>query len=416
MDFNFRPFLFTGLFVSVVVALPLHAAYYDTLPQGVRTLAYRQVFIDRAQGSFNNSGQYQEYGFKVNFNSDLLKDLNDASKYYFSELKKLSPEAYDAFSFGEYVSDIKAKGDVKALGFGYGITSHLTAYAFLPIYSVKVNVAFTRTQENNHQAVLTDVQKSGSSTDLNTAIIQGVTENLPDGSGETLQSVLVNYFGYQPIGSWEGRGLGDAEMGLMYRLTDWNTGGLLISAGAIAPTGRKDNPDMLQDVAFGEGHWSAFYEFGGGWKPTEALTFDLWNRYTYKLAYSDEIRLPERTDFPLTTRKAMTRIKLGDKWESNARVSFAPTNYLNLSATYIFEKVFAASYSSPYADGDKILESKSESIGHSARLGVGITSIDAFLSKKFFAPMTTELAFQRLFSGKNRDKYDRIDFELKVMF
>lgn len=402
--------------VIVLVNLPAHAAYYDTLPQGVRTLAFRQVYIDKAKGSFDSSGQYKDYGFKVNFNSDLLKDVNEASKFYFSELKKIAPEAYDAFSFGEYVSDIKAKGDVKALGLGYGITSRVTAYGFLPIYSMKVDVAFTRTQKNAHQAVFDQLQNNSASNSFIGAVLQGVTANLPDGSGETLQSLLVNYYGYRPIGTWEGRGLGDAEMGVMYRLTDWTDGGFLMSVGAIAPTGRKDNPDMLQDVAFGEGHWSFFSEFGGGWKPTDFFNLDFWNRYIYKASYRDEIRLPTRSDFPLTTRKAMTRINPGDKWEANARITVSPMNYVNLSGTYIFEKVFASKYKSIYSYANKILEDKSESEGQSVRIGLGLTSINAFLSKKFFVPMTTDVAWQRLLSGKNRDKYDRVDFELKVMF
>lgn len=404
------------LLLLVLISFSVRAAYYETLPQGVRTLAYRQVFVDKAKGGYDSSGKYDSYGFKVNFNSELLHDVNEASQYYFGELKKLSQEAYDEFSFGEYVSDIKAKADVKALGFGYGATSRLTFYGFLPIYSVKVDVAFVRTQGNNHAAVLDRLGKNKSGTGFDAALVQGVTENLPDATGETLQSILVNYFGYEPMGSWEGRGLGDAELGFMYRLTDWNTAGLLLSAGAIAPTGRKDNPDMLQDVSFGEGHWSAFAEFGGGWKATEALTFDLWSRYTYKLRFSDELRLPEDDEFTLTTHKALTRIKPGDKWEASARVSVAPSSYFTLSGTYIYEWVFASQYKSPYPDGDKILEAKSASYGQSVRLGAGLTSINAFLSKKFFAPMTTELAWQKLFSGKNRDKYDRVDFEIKVMF
>lgn len=410
-----RPSILASCLLGLM-SLSSWASYYDTLPQGVRTLAYRQVFVNNAQGSYGSSGDYRDYGFKVNFNAELLENVNDFSKYYFGELKKISPEAYDDFSFGEYVSDIKAKGDVKALGFGYGITPRLTVYGFLPIYSVKVNVLFNRTKGNNHEAVLASVEQNNKSNSFDSAVVQGITENLPDGSGETLQSVLVNYFGYEPMGTWEGRGLGDAEVGAMYRLTDWDYGGLLMSAGAMAPSGRKDNPDMLQDVAFGEGHWSFFSEFGGGFKPTEALSLDSWTRYTYKLSYDDNIRLPEDADFPLTKRKAMTSIKPGDKWEWNARVSVSPTKTLTLSGTYIYEKVFKAKYKSVFADANKILEDKSASEGQSVRASLGISSIDAFLSKKFFAPMMTEIAWQKLFSGKNRDKYDRIDLELKVLF
>ena len=71
---------------------------------------------------------------------------------------------------------------------------------------------------------------------------------------------------------------------------------------------------------------------------------------------------------------------------------------------------------SAFDDANKILGDKSASEGQSVRASLGISSIDAFLSKKFFAPIMTEIAWQKLFSGKNRDKYDRIDLELKVLF
>jgi hypothetical protein len=79
--------------------------------------------------------------------------------------------------------------------------------------------------------------------------------------------------------------------------------------GVVVPTGRTDNPDILQDIAFGDGQWDAFFEFGGGMTANSYLSFDQWNRFTYQFPMTEEVRLTESSSFPVTSLKDKARIK-----------------------------------------------------------------------------------------------------------
>lgn len=58
--------------------------------------------------------------------------------------------------------------------------------------------------------------------------------------------------------------LGDAEVGGIYRLTDFSDRGLAIAGGFVFPTGDADDPDSLQDVSTGDGQFDAFVESMAG--------------------------------------------------------------------------------------------------------------------------------------------------------
>src|SRR5690606_15933649 len=97
------------------------------------------------------------------------------------------------------------------------------------------------------------VQESGQG-DIDSTLAN-ITGAIPGATGSLMQSVVVNTFKYDEVGSWQGSGYGDLEMGAMYRLVDKGTWGMAVTSGFVAPTGRQDDPDILQDIGFGDGQW-----------------------------------------------------------------------------------------------------------------------------------------------------------------
>ena len=228
--------------------------------------------------------------------------------------------------------------------------------------------------------------------------------------------VFVNYYHYQPLGKWKATDFGDAEFGVMYQLAKWNNAGALINFGGVAPTGRKDNPDILQDIAFGDGQWDFFFEWGGGFNLTNDWSLDNWTRLTYQFPYSANIRAPSSSTFPVTANKVDAQIKLGNKAQNNLQLSYKFLEQWSTSLLYSVEYVEPTDYKSSNTVSDAILEMDTEKLTHTASLGLTYSTLSLYKKKQFFMPMNLSLGVQSIFAGKNIPKYERADFEIQLFF
>jgi hypothetical protein len=226
----------------------------------------------------------------------------------------------------------------------------------------------------------------------------------------------VNFYGYKPLGKWQATNFGDLETGLMYQISKTNNSGALVSMGFLAPTGKVDDADTLQDISFGDGQWDIFLEAGGGYTFSPIWSTDFWTRLTYQAPYKTTIRLPDSATFPVTTRKGVTEIKLGNKTQANLQENFKFNDQWMSSLTYIFEYKEEDKYKSAFLDANKILAMDTEKFSQSAKINLNYSTVKLYQQKKFAAPMNFNLSAQSIFSGKNTPNYERFDFELGLYF
>lgn len=375
------------------------AAYYDVLPKGVRNFTYRFVQTGDITGSYNGAGDLKGYNINANIDAATLMGVSTALDTY---LLSLSAADRAAFSLGTFEGSAASKVSVQGFGAGYGATEKLTVYGFIPFYSAVVDLNIRRTA------------KGRTSTTSDTSVID--LENLPDVDVRLIQSLFVNYYNYSPLGKWKATAFGDAEIGFLYQLRKWKNAGALISMGAVAPTGRKDNPDILQDISFGDGQWDAFYEFGGGLSFAEDWTLDLWSRLTYQFPYTAVVRQPDSAAFPVTKTKGEATIKPGNKISGNTQLGYSFSDEFSTGLVYGIEYTEKTDYQSERPQSDRILELDTEKVSHVARLNLNYSTIALYNAKKFFLPFGVTLAGQSLFAGKNVPKYDRVDFEIRFFF
>ncbi|MGZ3789012.1 MAG: hypothetical protein ACXVLQ_10835 [Bacteriovorax sp.] len=372
------------------------ASYYDTLPKGVRTIVYRIVQTGDITGSYGSSGNFKGYNVNANINADSIRGVSAAVDTY---LNSLSPADYANFSFGTFQGSASSKVTAQGFGAGYGITDKLTVYGFIPYYSAVVDLKIQRTVKGRNNV--------GSAIQL---------ENLPDVDVRLIQSLFVNYYHYQPLGKWRATDFGDAEVGFLYQVKKWSDAGALISFGTVAPTGRKDNPDILQDIAFGDGQWDAFFEFGGGHNLSDRWSIDNWSRITYQFPYHTTVRLTESSTFPVTQNKGDAEIKLGNKYSTNFQGNFKISDGWMTSLVYGLEYVEKSDYKSSNPKADAVLETDTEKVSHIGRLSLSYSTLPLYKQKTFFAPMDFVLSVQSIFAGKNVPKYERADFEIRLYF
>lgn len=403
----------TLLFIAGIYSLEgMAGGYYDTLPKNVRLIAARQVFAKNITNYFQPNMSSQPLSMKANINTKALISIQALDEYYFEQLKKYAPEAYNKFSAGEW--EIKANADAKVFGFGgaYGFTDRLTGLFTLPFYDVKVNLQAHRSKGNNYDEISAILRNSGGR--LRGLTIE--TSDLPDPSGEIIQSVLVNTFGYQPGGNWEGRGFGDLELALKYRLTDWQNSGLAVAGGAILPTGKTDSEDIIQDVSFGDGLVGLYGEFGGGFNPRPWISLNGWARAQYRFPVTLEKRIPEDYDFFLSSEKGMFRYIPGMKYETSMSAGFQINDWVNLVPEYLYTFVGASEYKSKHTLANNILSYKSEEISHVGKFNLEISSINSYLKGSMAVPFTTILSVEKTIVGKNTPELTLGSLEFRLLF
>lgn len=375
------------------------AAYYDVLPKGVRNLTYQYTMTGEITGRYTNSGNLQGYNVNANINADSIKGVNSAVDTY---LGTLSAADYNSFSFGTFQGNAASKVSVQGIGGGYGLTSNMTIYGFIPFYSATVDMHIVRTEKGR--------------SNVGTAI---TLENLPDVDVRLIQSLFVNYYQYQPLGTWKANDFGDAELGMMYQVKKWKNAGALMNLGFVAPTGREDNPDIIQDIAFGDGQWDGFFEFGVGYTfggKLSDFSFDQWNRFTYQFPYNTDLRLPDSSAFPVTSNKGSAKIKYGNKAQANLQGNYRLSDQWGTSLTYTMEYKEPDDYRSAKPASDKILEEGTERSSHIAKFSLGYSTLNLFQQKKFFLPISFTLGVQTILTGKNTPKYERADFQVRLYF
>ena len=79
----------------------------------------------------------------------------------------------------------------------------------------------------------------------------------------------------------------------------------------MIPTGREDNPDIIQDISFGRGYWRPYAEVAGGFVYGKYLGLDSWLRVTKGLPYTTTLRVPEEEDFRISDKKGDFEIDPG---------------------------------------------------------------------------------------------------------
>lgn len=393
------------------------AASYDTLPKHVNTLVVKQVMASKIESKYGAESRPESLDLKEEFTSSRLEDVSTVIKSYFDQLKTISPEAYNNFSLGEFKADVEANVTAQGIGYGFGVTDRLTIYASVPVYHIKTDIKFSQTKPGNLAAVQATLRNTETESAMG-KFVRDLTLQLPNTNEELLQSLVVNYYNYEPIGTWEKDALGDAEIGFIYRLTDFDNSGMAISMGAVLPTGDADNPDSLQDVSTGDGQYDGFVESMAGFGIFEkTLQFDVKGRYTYQFAGKKEVRWIEDADVPLSRDKKTVKEKLGNKIDAAATITLNPTHWLNFNSSYIVSRTAATRYDN--IEDRKVkeaLESNTDSEARWIKVGMGLSTIEAYKRKKFDMPFEIGVSAQRLLNARNSANYERIDVDLKLFF
>jgi hypothetical protein len=405
------------ILASALLILPLSgmAQVYKTLPKGVRLLAYRNVTTSKINATYNQAQAESPLSYDINANSKSLEKIGGGIQVYFEQLKATSPEAYKDFSAGQFDISAQAQVHVDGLGMGYGLTDRLTFYSILPYYQATVQMKYKQTKKSNLAQVADDVYSSGGG-DISSTL--GAIANEVDSvaSGNLMQSVVVNTFGYKELGTWQGSGYGDLELGTVYKLLDKGYYGFALTSGTVLPTGREDDPDILQDIGFGDGQFDFFAELDSGYSISDKLMVGNTLRYTYQAPTQKDLRIPYSQDLTISDRKGNFDVKYGDKIDTVFLATYQVNDWFSVTPAYEFNYQMSSTYDSQYGDANEILAMNSDRYAHVGKFTGTISSVTPFLKKEFLLPATINVNVQQTLAGKNVPKVGRFEVELRMMF
>jgi hypothetical protein len=399
---------------SSLVISSAYAQVHKSLPKGVRMMAYRNVNTSKIDATYNQSQAVSPLSFDVNADARTLESVGEAVRLYFEELRAISPAAYEQMTFGQFKLSAEAQVQVHGFAAGYGINDRLTVYGILPYYTGRVDMKYRQVRSSNVNDVADEVEQSGGG-DVDSTIAN-ITNALPGATGNLLQSVVVNTFKYEELGNWQGSGYGDLELGAMYRLADHGTWGFSITAGLFAPTGVEDDPDLLQDIAFGDGQWDVFVEGAYGHIINDNFMLGNVLRYTYQAPAEKSLRIPMDRDFALSDKKGSFVVKYGDKIDYIFSMTYTMNDWFSMTPAYEVNYQMSSEYDSVYDDANEYLAYNSDRVGHVARLTTTISSIQPYLKKKFVLPATINLNLQQTVAGQNVPRMGRVELEFRMLF
>ncbi len=325
----------------------------------------------------------------------------------------IDANAYEALLVGEYKVDAEANVNVQGTGFGYGITDRVMFYAELAYYKAHVKAKIKRTAGNTYKRTAEILEENGGTQN---GMIAENLRRMIDANEGTIQSVITNHYGYKPLGDWYGSGFGDMETGLMTRLIDRGSWGLLFYPGVILPTGRVDDPNILQDIGFGDGQFDLFAEIGTGYIINDAFSLGTTLRYTYQTPGSRTMRIPEDGDFTLSDSTGEFKVKYGDRvnWMFNS--TLALNDWISITPIYRFMYQLPSSYKSEHLEANDYLSNNTDKLEHQVQLTTSFSSITPFLKKQFFLPAQININLVQTVAGKNVPNAGRFEMEFRMLF
>lgn len=398
-------------FLSISIAA--QAQYHKILPKGVRTIINKNISSE-ISSTINQSGETSPIKYKVKADIEALESIDNADLQ--AVLGELRPfrDAYEQISLGTHQVDGKADVNVNVFALGWGLTDRLMAYVGLPIYDAKVRLRYKRVEGSSQAEVAAILQDTPNSGQAQT--IGAVVEKLYDIDGGIIQSGITNTLGYNELGDWEGKGLGDIEFGLAYVLFQNDYHGLKLTLGGVAPTGYVDDPDTLQDIGFGNGQWDAFAELGGSYSFTDNTYVDLWGRFTYQFSSEKRLRVPIAQGVGISAESQDVEEKLGNKFLVGVGVGHYFTDWFAVLPSLTYEYVEGATYFSENSRANDLLAYNTDSAAQNVKIIASFTSTRLYTQNKFLLPGEINLSYQTLIGGFNIPKSDLLELEFRLFF
>jgi hypothetical protein len=365
-----------------------------------------------ADERFNSSGQSVSIGdaYSLSLTPAFVSMLRPQVKALSTALDSLQPGLSQEMKVTEINADIQSLVNANAVAAEYGVSDRLSVGFILPVVygSVRVSTESQATPEfEGFMKKLPDAHP------LKAALQQMKSQLSIDGINQTITQDL----GYQSgLKSWSGTGLGDLEVGAKYQYLNIHPFRMTVKTGFRAPTGRRDNPDLLFDLGFGDGQWDLAGYHYIDYVATSKLYLSWEAGYTVQLPHRATYRVPVFDGVALSPVKTKLDRNPGDIIENSLEANFNFTRLLSISPKYRHRYKFADSYSGATGINTSLLGANTKESLHEATMTLGFSNLPRVKSGESQWPMDAQIFYRQRIAGRNMSETMTGGLQLKAYF
>jgi len=324
-----------------------------------------------------------------------------------TNLKPLDPLVGGTASIGDVAVSYEYDIDVLDAGYSYGVTDKLTVGFHIPYYWITNNVDSSFSSANANV---------GLNPATGACCIPISAGGQPMDTSD-VQNLVSSEFGFNPIETWTGEGIGDIELGAKYRIFLEESSAFAMTGGLRIPTGRADDPDDLTDVAWSYGNYALLlrlhydYKLSNLWskKPTQLhqiipapgdVIFNTTFRYDYMLPDKKIKRVGDNPDQIFSNNREEVSRKLGDIFNLEVSGKYQITDAIAFTALYTYGFKLKDNISGNMGYNYESLEANTDSSQQVVTLRASYSTLAAYRDKKFSVPMVFTIAYRNRFAGQ----------------
>ncbi len=387
-------------------------SFEDTkvLPKGVRSVNMRRVTT-----SFDSKTDRE--GVAKPLGQPLAQDLTFA-KIVKGEtgLKREQVKAFlaengfnESDSVGAFTADLRGQIAVFAPIMSYGVSERFTIALAAPFYqtATDVSVGFrpnSRAQAFVNSLAVTENNQTSSAREAGGKLNRAVGR---------LNEKLIDH-DFRALERWSANSLGDVTLAGKFLGFSAESFAVALTTGVVAPTGKPDDPNILNDIPSGDGQWDIFEQIAFDEKLPGSFTINQFAKATYQMAGKRDVRAissDEKIEVPVTSAS----YKLGDKFDLGTAVKYEPEYGLVLGAGLTYARKLADEYRGDFADETAAeLEKGTDQLARNAEMVVGYSTIPLFRKGVVPVPLDLKLTYVKQLASRNMPVTDlaQIDFSL----
>jgi len=409
------------------------------LPENIHRARVVGIMTDDIDTTFNDRGQEESLlkalSQSVTMNQIIGGQKDPMAKFGLTALKDYLNAVSGDKKLGDNLYQVDLVGDSKInasqifYAYEYGLTSDLSIGIKVPqvIMDVTADYKVGGTQDNfaaAKKAVAGNATLAGVLGGFEKAVTSGAAAK---GALLGAQAMLTSN-GYEVPDDFSKNGLGDAEIGAVYRYFKSTHFDTIVELGLRLPTskltsdGEREQAKLL-DTGLGDGSYDLGLKLNQDIKITNNFVFGTSLRYTWQIPDSIDWSVKKKGSLaPLANlndpslRGSVDR-DLGDMIESEVALSYKFFDgFLKPHVAYKFNWQDNDRYKGSNAALDYASLNETSAHTHAYQVGLNISSIPFYKKKQFFVPGELRLKWNQAIDGKNSAKTSYARADLMVYF
>ncbi len=379
------------------------------LPQGVRNVDMRSVTTD-VEEKTDDSGSRQPLSKPLAQDLTFGKIAKGEDELKANQLRAflLSNGFKEDDVVGSFTADLKGHISVFAPIMSYGVTDDFTLAIAVPYYKAQTSIQVGFKPNATAQAFLNSLAATQNNQ---TASARDAGDKLNKAVARLNTKLADN--GYRDLEDWQGQGLGDITLAGKMRVYQAKRLEVASTNGLVLPTGKTDDPNVLNDLAFGDGQTDLFSQLSLDQPLNFGFRLNEFGKYTVQLPGKKTVR-EVTPDESIEVDETNTNFKLGDKVDAGTALTFEPAIGLMAGVGYSYFHKFGDTYREVAFDTKHMLEAHSEQTAQNAEAMLGFSTVQAYQAGTFAAPMDLKLSYTRQYQSRNMPVTDlgQLDFNL----